>query len=247
MPQDLTPQFFPESRFGGFTRLDGTLAFYSRVNALLRPDMQVVDFGCGRGAYAADPVEFRRRLRILRGKVHKVIGLDASPAGDKNPFIDEFHQFSGECWPLADSSMGLVLCDNVLEHLPDPEIFFREAYRVLEPGGYVCIRTPNAWNYVAILSRIIPGRAHASVLNRVKSQIADEDVFPTLYRCNSLPAVRHALREAGFDGTVNGYEAEPVYLSFSRLAYVLGLLHQRLAPNIFKASIFAFAEKKSPK
>lgn len=245
MPQDLTPQFFPETRFAGFTRLDGTLAFYSRVNALLHPDMQVVDFGCGRGAYAADPVEYRRGQRILRGKVQKVLGLDASPAGEQNPFIDEFHRLEGECWPLAGGSVSLVLCDYVLEHLPNPEAFFREAYRVLQPGGYVCIRTPNAWNYVAILSRLIPGRAHASIVSRTKGQITEEDVFPTLYRCNSLPAVRHALQQAGFEGTVYGYEAEPVYLSFSKLAYALGLLHQKLAPGIFRASIFAFGQKKS--
>jgi len=27
--------FYPESRFGGFTQIDGTVAFYSRVQALV--------------------------------------------------------------------------------------------------------------------------------------------------------------------------------------------------------------------
>jgi SAM-dependent methyltransferase len=236
-------RFYPESRFGGFTRLDGTLAFYSRVQALARPDSVVVDFGCGRGAYAGDSLPLRRDLRIFKGKVRQVIGLDASPSGAENPFLDEFHRLEGERWPLGDAVAGLVVCDNVLEHLPDPDAFFAEARRVLEPGGSLCLRTPNRWNYVALLSRLVPNRSHTQVLAKAKPWLADQDVFPTFYRCNTLPAVRRALARHGFDAVVYGYEAEPSYLSFSTAAYALGVLHQRLAPGIFRAAIFAYGKK----
>jgi SAM-dependent methyltransferase len=236
--------FFPESRFGGFTRLDGTLAFYSRVQALSGADTVVIDFGCGRGAYAGDPVAFRRDLRVFRGKARRVIGLDASPASADNPFIDEFHCLEGLHWPIEDGQASLVICDNVLEHLPDPDAFFSEAFRVLSRGGTLCIRTPNLWNYVALLSKIIPNRSHAGALAKAKPGLAAEDVFPTLYRCNTIPAVRRALVRQGFDSVVYGYEAEPSYLSFSRVAYAVGVLHQKIAPGLFRAAIFAFGRKR---
>lgn len=235
--------FYPESRFGGFTQVDGTIAFYSRVQALANPDDLVVDFGCGRGAYGDDPVRFRRDLRILKGKVRRVVGLDASPAGAENPFLDEFHQLAGDRWPLDDDSADMCICDNVLEHLPEPQSFFKEAQRVLKPGGLMCIRTPNRWSYIALIARLIPNRSHARVLARVKPGLPDEDVFPTCYRCNTIPALRKALAGSGFAGVVYGYEAEPSYLSFSKAAYALGVLHQRLAPGFLKPAIFAFARK----
>lgn len=42
--------FYPESRFGSLSDLDGIIAFYGRVHALLDLDMTVLDVGCGRGA-----------------------------------------------------------------------------------------------------------------------------------------------------------------------------------------------------
>jgi hypothetical protein len=39
------------------------------------------------------------------------------------------------------------------------------------------------------------------------------------------------------------YEAEPSYLSFSPLAYYLGVLHQRHAPKGVRLALFAFAQK----
>jgi SAM-dependent methyltransferase len=235
--------FYPESRFGGFTQIDGTIAFYSRVQALADPSWLVVDFGCGRGAYASDPVRFRRDLRILKGKVRRVVGLDASPTGAENPFIDEFHHLEDARWPLEDGSADLCVCDNVLEHLPEPQRFFDEAQRVLKPGGLLCIRTPNRWNYIPLLARLIPDRSHAGVLARAKPGLLAEDVFPTCYRCNTIPALRRALASSGFAAVVYGYEAEPSYLSFSKAAYALGVLHQRLAPGLLKPAIFAFGEK----
>lgn len=95
--------FYPESRFGDFTDIDGTIVFYTRVNSLIKPSFIVVDFGCGRGSYKDDPVVIRRQLRILKGKVYKVIGLDIDPAAVENPFIDEFYLLksdNGHC-PIA--------------------------------------------------------------------------------------------------------------------------------------------------
>src|SRR5690349_7094694 len=68
--------FYPERAFGGFSDVDGTVTFYTRVNSLIDPAFRIVDFGCGRGAHSEDAVALRRDLRSFKGRVETVIGLD---------------------------------------------------------------------------------------------------------------------------------------------------------------------------
>jgi SAM-dependent methyltransferase len=239
----LKERFYPESRLAGFSRVDGTVAFYSQVQGLLNPESVVCDFGCGRGAYGEDPVAYRRDLRIFKGKAARVIGLDVDEAGAGNPFMDEFYRLDGPSWPLADESLDVLVCDSVVEHLEVPLAFFREAQRCLRAGGALCIRTPNLWGYPALIGRIAPNRSHTGILQKVKEQTRSEDVFPTFYRCNTIPAIRRAMGACGFEAVVYGFGPEPAYLSFSTLAYRLGVWYQRLAPNLLQPVIFAFGRK----
>ena len=238
-----TESFFPESYFGGFTQADGTVAFYSRVNALIEPSFVLVDFGCGRGQHAEDAVSTHRRLQCFKGRVAKVIGLDVDSAGQSNPTVDEFRKLaSDQDWPLEDKSVNLVLCDSVLEHLATPEFFFKQARRVLADSGYLCIRTTNALSYVGIGSRLVPQRLHSAVLSRLQKSRDAQDVFPTLYRCNTIRSIRHQMSAHGFRAAVYGHTSEPLYLTFSKLAYALGVLHQRLMPRAWGLTIFAFGQ-----
>jgi SAM-dependent methyltransferase len=238
----LMETFYPESRFGGFTDVDGTVAFYFRIASLIDPSFVVLDFGCGRGAHAEDPIPVRRDLLVFKGRAQRVIGLDVDERAAVNPLLDEFHLLKGETWPLGDDSVDLCVCDSVLEHVEHPVPFFSEARRVLRKGGYLCIRTPNAWSYISLAARLVPNRLHAKVLARVEDRPkGEEDIFPTLYRCNSIPRLRRLLAEHGFEHVVYGYDAEPSYLHFSKLAYRLGVLHQRFAPGCLRPTLFAFA------
>ena len=45
--------------------------------------------------------------------------------------------------PIRDGSVDLVLCMDVLEHLAQPETCLTEIRRVLRPGGFVFLSTPN--------------------------------------------------------------------------------------------------------
>jgi len=243
--KDYMGLYYPESRFGGFTGVDGTIAFYIRVQSLVEPSSVVLDVGCGRGACADDPVRVRREVRVFKGKCSRVIGIDVDPRAGANPFVDEFRLIEDGHWPVADASVDVCVCDSVLEHIGDPEQFFAECGRVIKPGGYLCIRTTNALNYVALFARLIPNRFHNRVLRKAMSgHRKEEDEFPTVYRCNTKRHIRRMLDRHGFEHCVYGYEAEPYHLSFSRLSYLCGVIHQRLAPSFFSGMIFAFARKK---
>jgi SAM-dependent methyltransferase len=232
--------FYPETRFGGFTDIDGTIVFYSRVNSLLDPSFVVLDVGCGRGAYNEDPILFRKHLRILKGKVTRVIGIDVDRRSQQNPFLDEFRLIQGDSWPVDSNSIDLIICDNVLEHVENPEQLFLEIKRVLKSGGYICIRTPNRWGYVALAATLIPNRYHWRVKAVIQDDVKEEDVFPTVFKCNSVRKLRNIMKKSGLQCVVYGYEAEPSYLSFSKMAYLFGVIHQKFAPRFMKPALFAF-------
>lgn len=238
-------RFHPEAAFGGFTDMDGSVAFYLRARQLMVPDGTTLDIGCGRGNQDEDPVQVRRDLRILRGHSRLTIGIDVDPVAAANPHIDEFRPIGADDrWPIEDATVDFAIADFVVEHLPDPDAFFAEAARVLRPGAHLGIRTVNVHSYLGLGSRLIPNRLHTSVLRRAQPQRAEEDVFPTIYRCNTVKRLRSTLERHGFDAAVYGAEAEPDYLGFSSASYALGLLHRRLAPGSLRVGLVAWARRR---
>jgi SAM-dependent methyltransferase len=55
--------------------------------------------------------------------------------------------------PLVTGSVDAVMVSDVLEHLVATETFVRELHRVLKPGGYAVISTPNlaSWHNISAL------------------------------------------------------------------------------------------------
>lgn len=64
------------------------------------------------------------------------------------PAEHEVHFLRGDgmALPLPDASVGLVICSQVYEHVPDDRQLFAEIRRVLVPGGQVFFSGPN-WLY----------------------------------------------------------------------------------------------------
>jgi SAM-dependent methyltransferase len=240
---NLKEKYYPESRIGGFSDIDGTIAFFTHVNALINPSSIIVDVGCGRGAYLDDPIKYRLDLRLLRGKSARIYGVDPDPASAGNPNIDEFRLITNDNWPIDSAFADLILADYVLEHIQYPDKFFSEANRILKPGGVICIRTSNVLSYFGIFAKLVPNQSHFQVLRKVKYHANDRDIFPTYFRCNTVLKVKNSLAKSGFDPVVYGFNAEPSYLSFSVFFYYLGVLYQRYMPGMFKVGIHAFGKK----
>lgn len=246
-------KFYPESAITGYTFIDGTIAFYNSVHALVdekgAADVTLLDLGCGRGFFAHElhskADHYRLGLRNFKGKVKKVIGMDVNPIAETNPTIDEFVFIEpDQKWNLPGECVDVILCDFVVEHVNDVDLFFSEVHRILKPGGWICIRTTNKNGYVGITARVIPNFMHAKVLGKVQDERKEEDVFPTTFKCNTPKKLDRKLKAFGMHSYVIPYEGEPMYLSFSKLAYRLGVIFQKLAPRGLKNTLFAFGQKK---
>jgi SAM-dependent methyltransferase len=230
---------------GGFSSIDGSLQFYGRVNALLSDGMSLLDFGAGRGKDATDdPIDYRRRLRTLKGKVRMVVGADIDPIVRDNPSLD--HAVQIEEWrglPFASESFDLLLCDHTFEHVRFPGAVAAELGRVLKRGGWICARTPNRWGYIAIGARLVPNRFHKTALRVVQPFRQPCDVFPTVYKLNTLPAINRHFPSERYRDCSYFYNPEPAYFGASVTLNGLAATASRHLPIRYSAVLMIFKQK----
>lgn len=243
--EDVHVALYPEVLAGGFSRVDGTVAFYQRVNALLRPDMMVVDFGAGRGRLAEDPVRYRRQLRQLRGKVALVLGVDVDEAVLSNPLVDQgLVVEQGQRLPIEDGTVDLVVSDFTFEHVSDPDWAAGELTRVLKHQGWLCARTPNKWGYIGIPTRLLPNRFHLAALRRLQPQKSPDDTFPTEYRLNTMTQLKQHFPPERFENCTYTLNSEPAYVGSSTVASRIVRAGYRLTPLRLGSMLFVFLRKR---
>jgi SAM-dependent methyltransferase len=217
-PRELRRLFYPPTFLGMFDR------FQEVINSYVPAGSVLLDAGCGRGRTFL----YRRRLPSVR-----VVGLDISRHARDNPNVDSQVRGNLEALPLADASFDAVLSTHVVEHLAHPEAAFAEMARVLRPGGWLLLLTPNRRHYVPLLARLLPAGLQVAV-NRHRG-LGGHDVFPTLYRANTPADLRRLVRHAGLClERLEAFETEPEYLAFHPLAYAAGVLYERLV-NRYRA------------
>lgn len=183
------------------------------VLAVLRPEHVLLDLGAGAGIVPT--MDFR-------GRAQRICGVDPDERVGQNPYLDEGKVGVGESIPWQDERFDVVVSDNVLEHLTEPDAVFREVARVLKPGGLFVAKTPNAWHYMPLVSRLVPFRFHHLLIRGTHSR-AEADVFPTAYRANTPRALTDIAGRCGLEvRNISVRDARPGYLAFSGLAYLIG-------------------------
>ncbi|MEW6674116.1 MAG: class I SAM-dependent methyltransferase [Thermodesulfobacteriota bacterium] len=118
------------------------------VNKLsIRPGLRALDIGCGSGRHTA---------AIARYNGVQVIGADINVAdvieAKKRLLFQERLEGKHGRWgllaagihrlPFTDNFFDLIVCSEILEHIPDHRKAVAEAVRVLKPGGHMVVSVP---------------------------------------------------------------------------------------------------------
>jgi ubiquinone/menaquinone biosynthesis C-methylase UbiE len=190
------------------------------------PGTGLLDAACGRY------LEFSRDL----SDTVQVVGIDLEEQLDtrngRSPYA-----IRGDLEHLLFPSnyFDVVISRSVVEHLTDPPRVFREFHRVLKPGGKVILSTPKKWDYISVAARLTPYIWHRALVSKMLG-VSEDDVFPKLYRANTLSKLGRELQAAGFKAqTLKAVGHYPAYLMFSPMLFRIGMLYERLvAFNSFR-------------
>jgi SAM-dependent methyltransferase len=96
-------------------------------------DGELLDIGCGRKPYAP----------LVLPHVDRYVGLEHPETLHGREFVDVWGEATN--LPFEDASFDSVVAFQVLEHIEEPQVMLREAYRVLRPGGRLLVTTPFMW------------------------------------------------------------------------------------------------------
>lgn len=241
----LKARFFPEVRLAGFSHVDGTIAMYGQIAALIRSTDIILEFGAGRGGNISDdPSPYRRQLQTLRGRCARVFGCDIDPVILENPFLDEAVVIQpGAPLPFANDSFDIIVSNNVFEHIADAENTATELLRVLKPGGVLCANTPNKWGYVAMSAMLVHNSLHASVLRKIQPHRRAVDVFPTLYRMNTPKTIQRLFGD-GADIFLYLHSAEPSYHFGNRWIFSLFKLLHKILPERWSTTMYLYIQRR---
>jgi SAM-dependent methyltransferase len=99
----------------------------------LAVDINVLDVGSGKQPYK----KYFSNQRYL--------GIDVEESGRSDSEKQPDLYFNGTNIPLGDGTVDAIICTEVLEHALDHEALIAEMYRVLKPGGKICITVPFIW------------------------------------------------------------------------------------------------------
>lgn len=94
---------------------------------------RLLDVGCGSKPYQ----------KLF--SVDAYIGLDIDSEASRQRGIAD-HYYDGVLFPYSDASFDCILCNQVLEHVFNPEEFLGEMLRVLRPGGKLLMTVPFVWD-----------------------------------------------------------------------------------------------------
>jgi SAM-dependent methyltransferase len=159
-------------------------AIYAAVAAVLEnagATGAVVDVGCGRGEV----------WPFLRNRFTSYTGVDAVRYDGFPSACRLVRADLDRTIPLLDASADAVISVETIEHLENPRALARELVRIVKPGGWLLLSTPNQLSALSLLTLLLRGQhgsfqdvhypAHLTALleadlRRIASEIQLSDV-----------------------------------------------------------------------
>jgi 2-polyprenyl-3-methyl-5-hydroxy-6-metoxy-1,4-benzoquinol methylase len=134
---------------GGRKRLREIVRLCEQKSRQLGRRLKVLDIGCGNGSNSLPVASLG----------HYLLGIDISSesveyANDRNPFPNARFMIHNLMEHPLSEKFDLIICSEVLEHLPDPRPMIRAMAEVLEAGGLVVITVPNGYGPREVLGRL---------------------------------------------------------------------------------------------
>jgi 2-polyprenyl-3-methyl-5-hydroxy-6-metoxy-1,4-benzoquinol methylase len=205
--------------YGARMRLLGDL-----VSELAGPEGRVLDVGCAQGTLGLMLAEGGMRVDLLDVRSENIAYARARHEhGQVN-----FHvgALSNDCPP--DRDFDVVVCTEVIEHVPAPLELIGQLKRKLRPGGMLCMTTPNAEYLFSHLPTY--GEAAQDTIDTAEPNSLDGDAHRYLFTRTELISL---LRGAGMRVVRHGFFL-PAWLEGHLKTRHLHRLHYSLRREVLR-------------
>ncbi|MCM0604708.1 MAG: class I SAM-dependent methyltransferase [Xanthomonadaceae bacterium] len=161
---------------------------------------RALELGCYHGFYSLG-IKDSSRWEVEGVEISKKLGT----------FVNEklkikCHIGTLEGLRLPDNSYDFIICHDLIEHINRPDVFIKEIFRILKPGGRIQIITPNAYQDLAPSRRLFDqGHTPHMLLNHIFYFTPDS--LKTALEINGFKVVKqysyyiqHVLKDFGWLG-----------------------------------------------
>ncbi len=114
----------------------------------VEPGFRILDIGCGSGRHTGKAYGFKD-VTVIGSDLNFT---DLTEAKNRLHFHDAVGESGGGVWgltvadirrlPFADDSFDIVICSEVMEHIPEHQTAAKELVRVLKPGRELVVSVP---------------------------------------------------------------------------------------------------------
>lgn len=125
------------------------------TQALMQPEMKVLEFGCGTGSTAIEHAPHVSQIEATDFSA-EMIAIAREKAKDANIENISFSQSSVEEFKAEDGSFDMVLALNLIHLLPDRSAALSKIHSLLKPGGYFISSTVCLSDRLWFLKPVIP-------------------------------------------------------------------------------------------
>ncbi|MBL1142026.1 MAG: class I SAM-dependent methyltransferase [Proteobacteria bacterium] len=120
-----------------------------------KPDMEVLEFGCGTGSTAIIHAPFVKHIRAIDFSA-KMIDIVKAKLGQNNISNITFEQNTIEAISIKNESYDVVMGHSILHLLKDKEAVIARVYKLLKPGGFFVSSTVCVGNTTGLFKYIAP-------------------------------------------------------------------------------------------
>jgi len=121
----------------GNLRVSASIALLSK--AMPSRDARIIELGCGDGSLVMEVANALGIRDVYGVDINDVVLKKAADKGVKVFKAD----LNNDPLPFKDGFFDVILMEEVIEHLVNPDNAVKEAYRILKAGGLYLVSTPN--------------------------------------------------------------------------------------------------------
>jgi ubiquinone/menaquinone biosynthesis C-methylase UbiE len=186
---------------------------------------RVLEVGCGVGT---DLLQFARAGASVHGVDLSRRSVDlARRRLELYGYKGDVREADAEALPFGDGTFDLVYSWGVIHHTPEPPQAVREIYRVLKPGGRICVMIYHKYSLLTAQAYLACGMLRLQPLRRIDDIIANHVESPGTRVYSRKDAAR--LFQGFADVTIETV-LTPYDIRFARERYLPAWV-MRLIPN----------------